>query len=211
MPDSDELRTRYEQRLPRLEDVRRDLASETEAILEGIPHIDRIAYRVKDVDRFVEKACRNAPPDGYEEPLREVEDQVAGRILVFFRSDLEPVMEAICKEFSSVELRRKAPRTTEFGYESDHSIFVIPPQARPSTWEHDQSAPTTFELQVRTLFQHAWAEPQHDLGYKSKDSLSEESERELAWAAASAWGADQALQRVADRLLGSGGSSGQAG
>jgi ppGpp synthetase/RelA/SpoT-type nucleotidyltranferase len=103
--------------------------------------------------------------------------------------------------FSSVELRRKAPRITEFGYESDHSIFVIPPLVIPPAWRNDTSTPSTFELQVRTLFQHAWAEPQHDLGYKSKDALSEESQRELAWAAASAWGADQALQRVAERML----------
>jgi putative GTP pyrophosphokinase len=201
MHDADVLRARYVERQPELTQVARDLTVETEGILENLSHIDRISYRVKGVDRFVKKACRRPSLGGYQEPLREVEDQVAGRILVFFRGDLEPVMNAICKEFSSVELRRKEPRTTEFGYESDHSIFVIPPQVRPHAWRDNPTTPATFELQVRTLFQHAWAEPQHDLGYKSKSSLSEESERELAWAAASAWGADQAFQRVAERML----------
>lgn len=195
-----ELRSRYEDRLPVLEQVRQDLAIETSEILAEVPHIDRISYRVKSVDRFVEKVRGKATNSVYNEPLREVEDQIAGRVLVLFRSDLAVVMDAICNEFTSVELRRKAPRTTEFGYESDHSIFVIPPQVMPSTWKNAPSAPATFELQVRTLFQHAWAEPQHDLGYKNAKNLSEDSERELAWAAASAWGADQALQRVAERL-----------
>src|ERR1700759_2401123 len=128
MHDADVLRARYIERRPELMQVARDLTAETEGILEDLPHIDRISYRVKGVDQFVEKGCGKPGLAGYQEPLREVEDQVAGRILVFFRGDLEPVMSAICKEFSSVELRRKAPRTTEFGYESDHSIFVIPPQ-----------------------------------------------------------------------------------
>jgi GTP pyrophosphokinase len=200
MHNGEQLRLRYSERLPQLDELRRSLATETECILEDLPHIDRISFRVKDLDRFLAKVRERAPSNGYKEPLREVEDQVAGRVLVFFRDDLELVMDAICKEFTSVELRRKAPQITEFGYESDHSIFLIPPQVQLPTWKDDSTAPVTFELQVRTLFQHAWAEPQHDLGYKSKSALSEESQRELAWAAASAWGADQALQRVANRL-----------
>jgi ppGpp synthetase/RelA/SpoT-type nucleotidyltranferase len=63
--------------------------------------------------------------------------------------------------------------------------------------------PETFELQVRTLFQHAYAEPQHNLGYKPGDAqLTDEVRRELAWVAASSWGADQALDRVREQLLG---------
>ena len=212
MHDKGELLTRYLERLPQLDELRGGLAAETEGILEDLRHIDRISFRVKDPDRFVEKVSERTAPDEYKEPLREVEDQVAGRVLVFFRDDLPMVMDAICKEFQSVELRRKVPRATEFGYESDHSIFVIPKHIQLPAWKDDPVAPTTFELQVRTLFQHAWAEPQHDLGYKSESALSEETQRELAWAAASAWGADQALKRVARRLLnGSEDDSGQTG
>jgi ppGpp synthetase/RelA/SpoT-type nucleotidyltranferase len=51
--------------------------------------------------------------------------------------------------------------------------------------------PTTFEMQVRTLFMHAYAEPPHDWGYKSGGELTRDVERQLAWIAASAWGADR--------------------
>jgi ppGpp synthetase/RelA/SpoT-type nucleotidyltranferase len=61
--------------------------------------------------------------------------------------------------------------------------------------------PSTFELQIRTLFMHAWAEPQHDMGYKAAQELTREIRRELAWIAASAWGADQAYDRVFQRLF----------
>lgn len=43
---------------------------------------------------------------------------------------------------------------------------------------------------------HAYAEPQHDLSYKAAADLPSEIRRELAWVAASAWGADQAYERV---------------
>jgi ppGpp synthetase/RelA/SpoT-type nucleotidyltranferase len=54
--------------------------------------------------------------------------------------------------------------------------------------------PETFELQVRTLFMHAWAEPQHDLGYKGPGDLTKLQKKRLAWVAASAWGADHELE-----------------
>jgi putative GTP pyrophosphokinase len=53
---------------------------------------------------------------------------------------------------------------------------------------------------VRTLFQHAYAEPQHDVAYKAKTPLTRDDKRELAWIAASAWGADQALMRVRKQI-----------
>ena len=58
--------------------------------------------------------------------------------------------------------------------------------------------PEFFELQVKTLFQHAWAEANHDLGYKPEGKeLDQESKRLLAYASAQAWGAD----RVFDELF----------
>lgn len=45
---------------------------------------------------------------------------------------------------------------------------------------------------------HAWAEPQHDMGYKGDPGP--EVKRELAWIAASAWGADRTLNEVARKL-----------
>lgn len=40
--------------------------------------------------------------------------------------------------------------------------------------------PVTFELQVRTHFMHAWAEPQHDLGYTPDGVVERDHRRQLA-------------------------------
>jgi len=53
-----------------------------------------------------------------------------------------------------------------------------------------------FELQVCTLFQHAWAQANHDLGYKAKEEIAEEERKLMAWAAAQAWGADRIFNEL---------------
>ena len=48
-----------------------------------------------------------------------------------------------------------------------------------------------FEQQIKTLFQHAWSEAEHDLGYKPSGELTTDQKRRLAFTATQAWGADQ--------------------
>lgn len=97
-------------------------------------------------------------------------------------------------------VHRRPDRYNEFDYESFHAVYGIPPQAKPDGWDEREDLPRTFELQIRTLLQHAYAEPQHDLAYKPDTPPTDEIRRELAWVAASTWGADQALERVRDKL-----------
>jgi ppGpp synthetase/RelA/SpoT-type nucleotidyltranferase len=181
-----------------LDALRETLASRTEEALTGLKHIDRIAFRVKDRESFLEKAQKPK----YTSPLVELEDQVAGRVITFFRSDIPLVKERLTNWFGPVEHETKEPASaSEFDYESDHYVFVIPEHCKPEGWGNLEQMPTTFEFQVRTLFMHAWAEPQHDLGYKPGGiELDRDTKRGLAWIAASAWGADHALNDIALQL-----------
>ena len=60
--------------------------------------------------------------------------------------------------------------------------------------------PRVFELQIRTLFQHAFAEPEHELNYKASLKLSEVEEfmyiKRFSWLSATSWGADGILQEL---------------
>jgi hypothetical protein len=48
--------------------------------------------------------------------------------------------------------------------------------------------PEFFELQIMTLFQHAWSEANHDIGYKPGSvRLDLGAERRLAFTSAQAW------------------------
>jgi putative GTP pyrophosphokinase len=195
----DELLENYESRLGLLNRLAINLEHETRETLNGLPHVDRVSYRVKSAKSFLEKAKdpKNIPP--YKEPLVEIEDQVAGRVLVFFLDDMEAAISQLNNAFTKVESSRRRPqKDEEFGYESHHLICLIPPQVKPAEWNTLEDSPKTFELQVRTLFMHAWAEPQHDLAYKDPKDLPREIRRELSWIAASSWGADHAFSRIVE-------------
>jgi ppGpp synthetase/RelA/SpoT-type nucleotidyltranferase len=61
--------------------------------------------------------------------------------------------------------------------------------------------PKFFELQIKTLFQHAWAEANHDLAYKPLVPMSAHQRRLIAFTAAQAWGADQVFAQLVDEIV----------
>jgi putative GTP pyrophosphokinase len=175
----------------------RGLAFRLRAASPCRPYIDRVSFRTKGGKSFDEKAHDPETTPPHENPLVEIEDQVAGRVIVFFLRDIEVVLEQLKRTFNTVERKHMRPKNDDgFGYESAHLICNIPPQAKPEGWAERDDVPHTFELQVRTIFMHAYAEPQHNIGYKPTAELPRQIKRELAWIAASAWGADQAFERV---------------
>jgi putative GTP pyrophosphokinase len=201
MPEIQEL---YEARQLFLHQLSDSLEARTTETLKSLPHIDRISFRVKATQSFLEKALglRDEGGNRYERPLVEIEDQVAGRVIVFFMADLAPVKQSLLELFLPIELTTKRPRRDdEFGYQSEHLILMIPPWAKPKKWESIDDPPVTFEVQLRTIFMHAYAEPQHEISYKSVRELTPDVRRELAWIAASAWGADAAYARVRDLTI----------
>ena len=193
----------YEARLSLVAEVADKLEAEVVRAFADIPHIDRVSFRVKSRLSFmrkIEKAERKNRP--YMSPLTDIEDQIAGRVIVLFDDDVESAV-ATLKEVFAVPLesgQREPAVDAEFGYESYHEIYRIPHWAFPAGWAERDDLPSAFELQVRTLFQHAYAEPQHDVAYKPTTPLTRDEKRELAWIAASAWGADQALVRVRKQI-----------
>jgi ppGpp synthetase/RelA/SpoT-type nucleotidyltranferase len=61
--------------------------------------------------------------------------------------------------------------------------------------------PQFFELQIKTMFQHAWSEANHDLGYKPESGeLDPEHLRLLAFTSAQAWGADMVFNDLSVEL-----------
>ncbi len=166
--------------------------------LHNVPRIDRIAARAKSVDRFVAKSAKLT--DGrpkYSDPLSQIQDQIGARIITFYLSDVAAVARIIEKYFRAVEAKDLVPESEwEFGYFGRHYILLTPTDViDPEMNKSD--VPDFFELQIKTLFQHAWSEGEHDLGYKPGTvRLNADEKRRLAFTAAQSWGAD----RIFDEL-----------
>ena len=193
------LASSYEKRVPILENVADEIERLLKEILRGIPQIDRIYARTKSLDRFLEKAARKTAQGElkYPHPLEEIQDQIGARIVVFYKSNTEPAAERILLEFRQVEDRLIEERDPEaFSYEARHLVCLIPPDI-----QNQHNPPIDFfELQISTLFQHAWSEANHDLGYKSVRELEYGDRKRIAWAAAQAWGADVIFDELWERL-----------
>lgn len=186
-----------------LKTIAEELEAHISALLSeaNIPRVDRIAARAKDVDSFVRKA-EKTEKDGskkYLNPFLEIQDQIGARITVFYQSDVDTVTDLlVSKYFSAIEHDDKIPDTDwEFGYFGRHFILTIPSDVLPEGYEQVADLPQFFELQIKTLFQHAWSEANHDLGYKAKDGDEpKQMRRRLAFASAQAWGADQIFEEL---------------
>lgn len=163
-------------------------------ILSGQPRIDRISTRPKSVDRFVGKA--NAlTKDGkakYSDPLHQIQDQIGARIITFYKDDVHRISDEVQRYFHAIESKDMLPENEwEFGYFGNHHVLMLLPDLVDPAFDNNL-VPYCFELQIKTLFQHAWSEANHDLGYKpGQQPLESDELRQLAFTSAQAWGADR--------------------
>lgn len=171
--------------------------------LQDVPHIDRVSARAKIPERFAAKASKvdNDVPK-YEAPLEQIQDQLGARITVLFNTDVATVTDVIRKYFPRIEEQEIAPDNQwTFGYFGKHFVLAVPRDVVPIDVPR-YHVPPVFELQVTTLFQHAWSEANHDLAYKPKGHLSDDQLRRFAYTAAQAWGADRAFDELSRELTG---------
>lgn len=197
------IRDAYNRRRPHLESLKNKIVDELTRDLESVDYVDGIYARVKKKNSFVKKVLLN--PQKYSNPFRFVEDIIGVRILVLFPTTSRLVSDRIKNGiFSSVEDEyRQEESEKAFGYEGYQAIHSIPYSLKE--WSEFEDLPVVFELQVRTLYQHAWAESEHEINYKrSFKFLDENEEREyqrtFAWLAASCWGSDKILDDLYKRF-----------
>ena len=82
-------------------------------------------------------------------------------------------------EFEIVEKSNKGTlliQSDRFGYQSIHYLVRLA-AARARLPEYRRFAAHTVEVQVRTILQHAWAEIEHDIQYKSSTTIPTEIRR----------------------------------
>lgn len=174
------------------------LSSLINEILSDQPRIDRVSIRPKSIDRFVTKA--SSKKDGlnkYSDPIHQIQDQIGARIITFYKDDVLRVSDLVQRYFHAIESKDMLPENEwEFGYFGNHHVLLLPKDVVDPGFD-PALVPNCFELQIKTLFQHAWSEANHDLGYKPGiQSLKSDELRQLAFTSAQAWGADRVFNEL---------------
>lgn len=168
---------------------------------DGLAHVDRIDVRPKSIESFLKKAAtRENSINKYSDPFHQIQDQLGARIVCFYLDDIAPIAVRVNKYFRLIEVKDIVPdRETEFGYFGKHFILLAP-RDFDDRLPNPKLLPNFFEFQIKTLYQHAWAQANHEIAYKPVTDLSTDDKRRVAFTAAQSWGADMIFNELQQSL-----------
>ncbi len=145
--------------------------------------INEVQARAKEIDSFDKKARthndRNPEEPKYQNPLLEITDLAGVRVITFFPRTLADVCQCIQEEFTVIEKvdhRAVSQQQERLGYQSIHFLVKLNAYRQMLT-EYARFQGLVAEIQVRTVMQHAWAEIEHDIRYKSASAVPKEISR----------------------------------
>ncbi|WP_052435367.1 GTP pyrophosphokinase [Sulfurospirillum cavolei] len=153
-------------------------------LLKELLRQEHISYHSIE-NRVKEKNSLSKKIDGKNkyQNLSDITDIVGCRIISYFEIDVEKIVALLSKEFkideeNSID-KKKMLDPDRFGYLSYHIICSISDE-RATLREYQNYKDLKFEIQVRTILQHAWAEIEHDIGYKSNIAVPREFRRKFS-------------------------------
>lgn len=204
MTNLQQLHQRYQEFCTRYPNAAADFLGAIEDVLSdaGLTY-DHVTARVKEW-RSLRSKSRKRRPDGtlmYPHPWQDIHDLIGVRVTTYHSTEIPRIIEALTEVF---EVRRSVDKTAQtrvsgsFGYGSHHLILRVPPaRATPVLQAY---AGQEFEVQIRTVLQHAWAEFEHDIRYKRRGNtgkLAPEVDRAFTLAAGLIELADQQFDLIA--------------
>jgi putative GTP pyrophosphokinase len=162
-------------------------------------NIHQITSRLKTRDSLTKKISRK---QGYT-CLEDITDIVGCRIITYFEDEVDKIASIIEEEFekdidNSVDKRKI--EFDRFGYLSLHYVVKLNSK-RLRLSEFKRFKEIKFEIQIRSILQHGWAEIEHDIGYKGELSIPNVVKRRFSRIAALLETADIEFVRLRDELI----------
>jgi ppGpp synthetase/RelA/SpoT-type nucleotidyltranferase len=136
-------------------------AQQIETALEDANIYAAVSCRAKEVDSFVTKALVGGR---YDDPLKQITDKAGIRVVVAYAEQV-PLVEGVVRALVTVTNRDQkldALAFNENGYLGVHlDVHLEAGDGVDADW-----VGRTFEIQIRTIAQGAWAEISHEQLYK---------------------------------------------
>lgn len=133
-----------------------------------------ITHRLKTIPSMAKTALLKG------KSYSDIHDKLGFRIICHFRSQLKVLNDFVNNSFKVHHYEAKADhlKFDKLGYASDHYEVSIDPNKQEFK-NHGKLASLIFEIQVRTICQHAWADVEHELAYKQEISLDDKTKRKI--------------------------------
>ena len=152
--------------------------------------IHSFSGRVKSRPSLERKLAR---PDRTYKHLLDVTDLLAFRLITYSEDVIDDVAKLIENafelDFENSVNKLHQEDSQKFGYRSLHYVCFVPEGLEKEVAHYGRAF--KFEVQIRTILQHTWAEIEHDVGYKAVEQLPREFRRRFSQIAS--------LLEVADR------------
>ena len=136
-----------------------------------------VEHRVKEEKSLAGKLERKG--DGYN-TLEDITDILGCRVVCFLSDEIDKIGQKVEERFvvdwENSSDKRALIKEDAFGYLSLHYICSLP---FGDKWP-DEICGKKFEVQIRTILQHAWSAIHHDIGYKSDFGVPREIRRQFA-------------------------------
>lgn len=179
----------YDEFTKKMENLTRDLLHETLFTTYSI------TSRLKSTESLEEKIGKT---EKYTK-LGDITDISGIRIICFFSDDIDAIAKIIEDNFTvdpekSID-KRKILDPERFGYLSLHYVVSLP-EERTNLLEYKRFKGLFCEIQIRSILQHAWAEIEHDFGYKSSTGIPKEIRRTFSLQAGLLELADQQFVKI---------------
>ena len=162
------------------------------------PHV--VTHRVKSRQSLRKKLSRSGTK---YTTLADITDVLGVRVITFFPDEVDRAADLLTPQFTVDEQNSVDKRASldpdRFGYLSVHYVVEMP-SSRTELIEYAPFTGLKFEIQIRSVLQHAWAEIEHDLGYKAAQGIPDRSRRAFTRIAGLLEVADAEFVRVRDDL-----------
>ncbi len=135
--------------------------------------------------------------------LEDVTDISGLRVITYFSEDVDKIADIIEREFiidqeNTVD-KRNLMESDRFGYLSLHYVVSLTEDRLKHT-ENRRFKHCKAEIQIRSILQHAWAEIEHDMGYKTELEIPQKIRRRFTRIAGLLELADTEFDSIRNRL-----------
>lgn len=159
------------------------LSTAVESLLENMLKKKGIEYlgvtcRTKTLDGAIEKIGRKS----YENPAEQLTDLSGIRVITYLEEQVDKI-SLVIKQLFEIDAKNSRDRAEilgddRVGYRSTHYVCRLG-KPRDDLPEYESLGNLKFEIQVRTVLQHAWAELAHDRSFKFGATLPPKIQRKL--------------------------------